>query len=515
MKAVYLAAGENPALMRLPNLVFALLAIALVYLVCSREFGRAPAFAAALLFSLHPAMVLFSVSGRGYAGMIFFTLISSILFLQLLRSFSWWRCLGCATAGFLAGTSHLFAVNALIAQVLLVLVVVSSPEQSAKETIAERAVRMGPAILGPVVALALLAALYLPQLRLSATEGFQLSLSDSVSPRSRQLHGRLSLQHRSRWTSRCCWSALALIGLVGLRADRTLKVFLGLLFLCPDRPLWAVVLRSGLHPASQVFCLSSPLLLPARGRRDGARGSGRLVRQSRAIVAVQLCIVVRAAVWLGVVLDRRRLCQPNRRPGGNAFVRAQAAVGDFIETRHPEAHFLTNDPGFVRVRLRQERNMDRILPALGIKPIRAFQAEEPAGEIYFIYVPKKRLTEADLIHYQGEGPTRGAVPEGRQPSDVPDEECNPRTRSRADGADLSVGFLAIDVRALAGARWERSQAPVPRIRIAAACRYASPIAACPDWRDSSDELRLFRVGRRDVSLTLEEAAALRAPLRPA
>ena len=45
--------------------------------------------------------------------------------------------------------------------------------------------------------------------------------------------------------------------------------------------------------------------------------------------------------------------------------------------------------------------MDRILPALGIKPIRAFLAQEPAGGIYYIYVPRKRLTEADLVHYQG------------------------------------------------------------------------------------------------------------------
>ena len=46
--------------------------------------------------------------------------------------------------------------------------------------------------------------------------------------------------------------------------------------------------------------------------------------------------------------------------------------------------------------------MDRIRPALGIKPIRAFHAQEPTGAIYFIYVPRKRQSASALIHFQGE-----------------------------------------------------------------------------------------------------------------
>ena len=45
--------------------------------------------------------------------------------------------------------------------------------------------------------------------------------------------------------------------------------------------------------------------------------------------------------------------------------------------------------------------MDRFHSALGIRPIRAFLTREPTGEVFFIYVPKKRLTESALIHYQG------------------------------------------------------------------------------------------------------------------
>jgi len=399
MKAVYLAAGESPALMRLPNLVFTLLAIALVYVVCSRELGRAPAFAAALLLSLHPAIVLFSVSGRGYAGMILFTLISSILFLQLLRSFSWWRCLGCATAAILAGASHLFAVNALIAQVLLVFVMVASPEQSTKETIAERARRMGPVILGPATALALLATLYLPQLRLSATESFHYSFQTAFPIALVNFMGGATYRTSLDGFSVVLF-ALALIGLVGLKTDRTLKIFLGLLFLAPIT-LYGLSYFTPvftLHPRFFVYLLPFYCLLTISGI-EFAAGAVRAESSARD----RSLIVIRAAVWLSVVLIAIVFVNRIHVPGGNAFVRAQAVVGEFVGT-HSEAKFLTNDPGFVRVRLRQERNMERILPALGIKPIRAFQAQEPTTEIYFIYVPKKRLTEADLIHYQGKVP---------------------------------------------------------------------------------------------------------------
>ena len=44
--------------------------------------------------------------------------------------------------------------------------------------------------------------------------------------------------------------------------------------------------------------------------------------------------------------------------------------------------------------------MDRIRPALGIRPIRAFQAKEPTGAIYYIYVPRKRQSASALIHFQ-------------------------------------------------------------------------------------------------------------------
>ncbi len=394
MKAVYVFSGENPALMRLPNLVFTMLAIVLVFVVASREFGRLSGFAAALLLSLHPAVVLFSVSGRGYAGMILFTLISSVLFLRLIGSFSWWRWLGCAVTGFLAGTAHLFAVNVLIAQVLLALLIAAWPGKTAVEGLAARARRMAPAVLAPAAAAAFLVALYLPQLRLSRTESFDYAFQSGFPLALINFLGGTNYRTDLDGFSLAVF-VLAVIGFVGLKNNRTLRNYVGLLFLAPvslyGLSCFAPVFT--LHPRFFVYLLPFYCLLIVAGMEYPAEVIGaKTGRRGRAALrtAVGLCAFLVAVV----LADRIRV------PRGGMFVQAQTAVAEFVDT-HPDARFLTNDTGFVRVRLRQEGNMGRIQPALGIKPIREFQAREPAGEVYFIYVPRKRLTESDLIHYQG------------------------------------------------------------------------------------------------------------------
>jgi hypothetical protein len=396
MKAVYLGAGENPALMRLPNLIFALIAIVLLYLVGSKVFGRLPAFAAALLFSLHPAMVMFSVWGRGYAGMILFTLISSVLFLRLPRSFSWGRWMGCAATGFLAGAAHLFAANVLIAQVVLGLGIAVNPVKNIGETFAARARRMGPVILAPLSALTLLVALVLPQLRQTRTESFHYPFQIDFPIALINFMGGTTYRTDLDGFS-ILLLALAVAGFIGLRVDPIPKTYLGLLFLAPislyGLSYFAPVFT--LHPRFFAFLLPFYCLLVVAGVEFAAATVGAKMSEKR-----RGRIAVHTAVWLSVGLVAIVFMNRIHVPEGSVFVRLQATVGHFVET-HPDADFLTNDPGFVRVRLRQEAHMDRIHPALGIKPVRAFQAEAPTSEIYFIYVPKKRLTEADLIHYQG------------------------------------------------------------------------------------------------------------------
>jgi hypothetical protein len=395
MKAVYLGVGENPALMRLPNLIFVVLAIVILYIIGAREFGRISGFAAALLLSLHPALVLYSVSGRGYAGMVLFTLVSSALFLQLVRSFSWWRWFGCTLTGFLAGTAHLFAVNVLVSQILLALAIVAWPARSEGRSAAARARNMGPVLMGPVIALALVSALYLPQFRAGSTEGFHFPFQTAFPLAFINFMGGTNYRTDLDGISLAIF-VLAVIGLVGLPMDRTLRTYLGLLGLAPfalyGLSFFAPVFT--LHPRFFVYLVPFYCLLLVAGTANGTgdiragtrdRGRGRGVLR----VASCLCVILIAVAFA----DRIRV------PRGRGIVRAQVAVRGFVDN-HPDARFLTNDTGFVRVRLRQEANMDRIQPALGIKPIRALQAREPAGEIYFIYIPRKPLTESDLIHFQ-------------------------------------------------------------------------------------------------------------------
>ncbi len=394
MKTIYLAAGESPTLMRLPNLVFVLLAIALVYLFGARELGRATAFAAALLLSLHPAVVLFSVWGRGYAGMILFTVISSHLFLHALRSFSWGRVLSAAVAGFLAGTFHLFAVNVLIAQILLAALVVVWPEKQGTEVSSDRTVRPGPAILGPVGAFALLIALYLPSMRQGAEAGSGFSFQPAFPAALLNFMGGFAYRTELDLPS-VLLLALAMTGFFGLERNRTLKLFCGLLFLCPVSlyvlSFFAPVFT--LHPRFFSFLLPVYCLMVVVGSTHIARlVFARVTDRGRAALLIRGAVCL-AVILVGVTFVDRLAVQKTK-----ALIRAQRVVGDFI-ARHPEARLLTNDTGFVRIRLRQEANMDRVRSALGIKPIMEFQAGEPAGEIYFIYVPQRHFTDSDLIHY--------------------------------------------------------------------------------------------------------------------
>jgi hypothetical protein len=460
MKAVHLLAGENPALLRLPNLVFILIAIALVYLIGAREFGRVTGFAAALFFSLHPAMVLFSVFGRGYAGMVLFTLISGTLFFQLLRSFSWPRLFLCSITGLLAGASHLFAVNVLVAQALLVVLITAFPEELNPNGPSLSRAATARIILGPGLALALLLAVLLPQMQTLA-EGSATYLIQTAFPIALINFLGGTTYSTDAGVFSVLLLALALFGLTFPGKNRALKAFLAMLFAAPVALYLLSFLTPvfTLHPRFFAFLLPYYLLLVAvalqratRAALDatGVRGPGS--------------IVIRGAACFCALLIALTLTDRIDVPRGTALVRAQQVVGEFVDD-HPEAVFLTNDTGFVRVRLRQEENMDRIRSALGIMAIEDFLEQAPTGEVFFIYRPQKRYTESDLIHYQGE-----VSPDVKYQRD--DRLRNYLAGNATLEVDLAPMVQIYDIRALAGARWERSQAPAPRIRIAAACRYA-------------------------------------------
>lgn len=392
MKLVYLGFGESPAVMRLPNLLMALAAVLVLYFAGSKILGSTAGFAAALLLSLHPAMVLYSVSCRGYAGMVLFTLVSSVLLLGLLERFSWRRWVGCTVAGFLACGFHLFAVNVLIAQILVVALAAVRPAT-------RRPGRTARVLLAPVTALAGAAALSLPVFVVGAGSGVQFRFQAAFPVALVNFlggHGyRVMLDIPS-----LLLVLLAAAGFVGLAGHAALRRYTGLLLLSPAA-LYVLSFAAPvftLHPRFFCFLLPFFCLLLASGLRlairrvDAATAMGSPARILIRGVAVGIVLLVG-------LTDAERV----RIPRSDWLVRARAEVRAFTDT-HPDALLLTNDPGFVRVRLRQEDNMDRILPALGVKAIRAELADRPAGEVYFIYVPQKRFTESDLIHYKGEVP---------------------------------------------------------------------------------------------------------------
>jgi len=396
MKAVYLGVGEVPALMRLPNLIFILLAVVLLYVMSSTIIGRGPAFAAALLLSLHPAIVLFSVSGRGYAGMVLFTLISSHLFLQLVRSFSSRRLFLCALSGFLAGTFHLFSINVLVAQILLAVLIAARPETGGEGGPPSRAAHLGKLILAPAAALALLSVLYLPQILLSQTESFHYPFQRAFPLALINFLGGNAYR-----TDLDVFSWLIVVAVLGgffsLAKRGTLRNYLAVLFLAPAAlyGLSSIAPVFTLHPRFFAFLLPFTCVLGVAGLKHGieAVSSGESGRDRHVVLtrgAVGLCFLLVAFTFAG----RTRV------PLGTSLIQPQRVVRDFLDL-HPDALLLTNDTGYVRVRLRQEENMDRIRPALGIRPIREFLAGVTSGEVYFIYVPRKRLSDSALIHHQG------------------------------------------------------------------------------------------------------------------
>ena len=85
-KISVLAFGDSPAALRLPAVAFGVASVWAVYFFGVRVAGRGESLLAALLVAASSHHVWFSQNARGYTGLLFFTLVSSALFLDLLRN---------------------------------------------------------------------------------------------------------------------------------------------------------------------------------------------------------------------------------------------------------------------------------------------------------------------------------------------------------------------------------------------------------------------------------------------
>lgn len=77
--------GRGEWQLRLPALVLGLATLYVLYIFTRSLLGIYPALLATFLLALSPAHIRWSLEARGYSAMIFFTLLSSILFFKLLR----------------------------------------------------------------------------------------------------------------------------------------------------------------------------------------------------------------------------------------------------------------------------------------------------------------------------------------------------------------------------------------------------------------------------------------------
>jgi mannosyltransferase len=77
--------GRSEEMLRFPALLLGLASIAGMFLLCRRIVGTGFALLASFLLAISPPHIDWSVQARGYSGMIFFSILSSYLFLRLLE----------------------------------------------------------------------------------------------------------------------------------------------------------------------------------------------------------------------------------------------------------------------------------------------------------------------------------------------------------------------------------------------------------------------------------------------
>ncbi len=113
--------GRSEWALRLPALVLGIATLYVLYLFSRPLLGRVPALLVTLLLALAPAHINWSVEARGYSAMIFFTLLSSYLFLKLLRQPNRRDAVLFIAASVLGIYVHLYAVFVTGIQILYAL----------------------------------------------------------------------------------------------------------------------------------------------------------------------------------------------------------------------------------------------------------------------------------------------------------------------------------------------------------------------------------------------------------
>jgi hypothetical protein len=161
--------GRAEWVVRLPALLFGLVTPPLLWFSLRRATGRRPALLAALLLATSSVHIGFSASARGSTGLVFFTWLSSVLFLALLRGTrDRSRLLAYSLVTALGLWIHLYAAAVFVVQgLILVLVALGEARERGLRNVLTRY----GTIAGGMAGAALLALLcYAPALRRMAPE---------------------------------------------------------------------------------------------------------------------------------------------------------------------------------------------------------------------------------------------------------------------------------------------------------------------------------------------------------
>jgi uncharacterized membrane protein len=113
--------GRSEWAFRLPALLLGLASLYLLWLFVRSVLGSNMALLATFALALSPPHVAWSVTGRGYAGMLFATLLSTSMYLRLLERPSYRDCLVFIVASVIGIYFHLYAAFVTIVQSLFLL----------------------------------------------------------------------------------------------------------------------------------------------------------------------------------------------------------------------------------------------------------------------------------------------------------------------------------------------------------------------------------------------------------
>lgn len=402
MKALYVCTGDVPAILRLPHLLCALLAVLLLFQTASAMIGRPAGLVAALLASLHPAIMLYSVWGRGYALMLLFTLLSCRLFLGVVESPSRKGLASYFVVSSLATISHLFSLLVILAQASFLLLTIVGARKPSAGSWRTRSGALVPLALCQLGVFAFAMAMSYPT--------FVAAPSTNPFP----FHGEFPIallnflngfEYWPRPDVLSCLTALvALAGIPALRRWPDARLLIALVF---ATPIAMYVLSLALptyllYPRFFIFLVPWYCLLFAAGLHE----IGRLVlsrlagsmAQRRALGAVGLACALPVAVSFSSKTNIRDM---------QDVTRVQESITALLE-RNPEAALFTNNENYVVVRLRQNAHEDRVLTATSASEVDRLLSESLAPSALFIHIRVRPLREASAVRYN-----RAIAPEER------------------------------------------------------------------------------------------------------